>query len=120
MAAVYLDFVVLLCIPTLLCHPSSSGSEQEGQVCVESNCSGFCWKAKVESIRCAECAGVGALCLGQGCSVSGETLQSLLWSSWLWHSLVAVGKVLSVRSQGGFVTAKPPLCCILISVLLSQ
>lgn len=59
----------------------------------------------------------GALCLGQGCSVSGETLQSLLWSSWLWHSLVGVGKVLSVRSQGGFVTAKPPQCCILVSVL---
>lgn len=72
MAAVYPDFVVLHCIPALLCHPSSSGSEQDGQVCVESNCSGFCWKPKVEGIQCAECAGVGALCLGQGCSVSGR------------------------------------------------
>lgn len=108
-AAVYLDFVVLHCIPTLLCHPSSSGSEQDGQVCMESNYSGFCWKAKVESIQCAECAGVGAPCLE-------ETPKSVLWNSWLWHPLVAVPKVLSVRSRGGVGSAKPPQCFILVPV----
>lgn len=55
----------------------------------------------------------GALCLE-------ETPQSIFGNIWLWHSLVAVGKVLSVGSQGGFGTAKPPQCCILVSVLLSQ
>ena len=36
-----------------------------------------------------------------------ETIWSTTWKSWPWHSLVAVGEVLSVRSQGGFVTDKP-------------
>lgn len=92
----------MCCIAYPLCHPPSSGSEQDGQVCVESNCSGFCWKAKVESIQCAECAGVGVLCLE-------ETPKSLLWNSWLWHSLVAVGKVFCVRSQEGLVQLNLPV-----------
>lgn len=37
-----------------------------------------------------------------------ETMRSTAWKSWPWHSLVAVGEVLSVRSEGGFVRDKPP------------
>lgn len=41
-------------------------------------------------------------------SVRGWELRSATGKSWLWHSLVAVGEEVSVRSQGGFVTDKPP------------
>lgn len=49
-----------------------------------------------------------------------EPPQCLLWNSWLWHSLVAGGKVLSVKTQRGFGTAEPHQCFVLVSVLPSQ
>lgn len=37
-----------------------------------------------------------------------ETIRSTAWKSWPWHWLIAVGEVLSVKSQGGLVTDKSP------------
>lgn len=44
-AVLYFYFVVLHYVPPpILCQSSSSNSEKDREVCMESNCCGFCWK----------------------------------------------------------------------------
>lgn len=50
----------------------------------------------------------GSSVFGTGVLSVWKKPQSLFWKNWLWHPLVAVGKVLSVRSRGGLVQLNLP------------